>query len=182
MEILSTKEQLKEINFRNYFIYQVEPGFKELHYGFSVIRDNYVEFIDTNKEDCPSILDLNYDDINRIYIEDILLDIHMKNGIVYHLKQLRLDLNEILLDFKSNELVIYNKNGINIIQDYRIIPQDNILSIVGNELDENKDNITPVKFNINYDDIIGINEEYTYDNYRQVNVKTKNDNILICCE
>ena len=179
--MLNIKKQLKGINFRNYFIYQVEPKFKELHYGFSVIRNNYIEFIDTNEEKCNTVLNLNYDDIEKIYIEDILLDIYMKNGLVYHFKEIRLNLDEILLDFKSYELIIYNKNGANIIQDYRIL-LDDILSIIGNKLDENKDNIIPVKFEINYNDIVGINEEYTYDKYRQVDIKTKNDNILICCE
>ena len=179
--MLNIKNQLKGINFRNYFIYQVEPKFKELHYGFSVIRNSYIEFIDTNEEECLYVLKLNYGDISRIYIENILLDIYMKNGIVYHFKEIRLNLDEILLDFKSYELIIYNKNGANIIQDYRIL-LDDILSIIGNKLDENKDNIIPVKFEINYNDIVGINEEYTYDKYRQVDIKTKNDNILICCE
>lgn len=178
--MLNIKNQLKGINFRNYFIYQVEPKFKELHYGFSVIRSNCIEFIDTTKEECPNVLRLNYDDINRIYIENILLDIYMKNGIVYHFKEIRLDLNEILLDFKGDELVIYNQNGINVIQNYKIVLEDNILNIVSNEVDEYEDIINLVKFNINYNDIEGINEEYHYDNYRQVDVKTKNDNILIC--
>jgi len=178
--MLNIKKQLKGINFRNYFIYQVEPKFKELHYGFSVIRNNYIEFIDTNEEKCNTVLNLNYDDIEKIYIEDILLDIYMKNGLVYHFKEIRLNLDEILLDFKSYEFIIYNKNGINIIQDYRIIPQNNILSIVGNEIDEYEDVVNPVKYDINYNDIVGINEEYSYDKYRQVSVKSKSDNIMIC--
>ena len=178
--MLSIKEQLKEINFKNYFIYQVEPKFKELNYGFSVIRNNYIEFINTIEENCPQVLKLNYEDIDRIYIENILTDIYMKDGLVYHFKEIRLDLNEILLDFKGNELIIYNQNGINVIQDYKVVLEEDILSIVGNELD--KYEVIPVKFNINYDDIVGINEKYTYDKYRQVNIKTKNENIMICCE
>jgi hypothetical protein len=182
MEILSIKEQLKKVNFRNYFIYQVEPEFKELLYGFSIIRNSHIEFIDINKEECNTVLKLHYSDIDKIYIKNILLDIYMKNGVIYHFKEIRLDLNEILLDFKGSELVIYNQNGVNVVQDYKVILEDNILSIVGNELDEYKDSISSVKYNINYNDIVGINEEYTYDKYRQVDVRTKNDNILICCD
>lgn len=175
---LSIKEKLKKVNFKNYFIYQIEPKFEQLNYGFSVLRNDYIEFIDTTEENCPIILKLNCSDIDRIYIEEILMDIYMKDGQVYHFKELRLDLNKILNDFKGDEITICNKNGVNIIQNYKVILEDNMLSIVGNKVNETE-NITPIKFNINYNDIVGINEEYTYDKCRQVNIKTKNDNILI---
>lgn len=171
----SITEQLKKINFRNYFIYQVEPQFEELHYGFSVIRDNHIEFIDTNEENCPTILKLNYKDINKIYMEEILMDIYMKDGQVYHFKEIRLDLNDILNDFKGDEITICNNKKINTLKNYDIVLENDTLSIIGSEIDK----FNPVKFNINYNDIIGINEEYTYDKCRQVDVKTKNNDILI---
>lgn len=176
--MLNIKEQLKGINFRNYFIYQVEPKFKNLEYGFSVLRNDYIEFIDTTEENFSIILKLNCSDIDRIYMENILIDIYMKNGFIYHLKQLRLDLQEILNDFKSKEITIFNNKEINVIQNYKILLEGDILSIIGNEVNEDN-KINPINFNINYNDIVGINEEYFYDKCGQVNVKTKNDNILI---
>jgi len=182
MEILSIKNQLKKVNFKNYFIYQVEPEFKELHYGFSVIRSNYIEFLDTNKKECPNILKLNYSDINKIYMEDVLLDIYMTDKNVYHFKEIRLDLQKILNDFKGKELTICNNRQINVIQNYKIILENDVLSIIGNKIDE-KNNINPFKFNINYNNLTDINEEYSYNGFKRVDIKTKdNDDILIYCE
>lgn len=177
--MLNIKEQLKGVNFRNYFIYQIEPKFKELHYGFSVIRNNYIEFINTTEENYPVILKLNYNDISKIYIEDILIDIYMKNGVVYHLKQLRLDLLEILNSFNGKELTICSNREINILQNHEIILENDILSIIGNETDENN----PFRFNIDYNNLTGINEEYSYNDCKRVDIRTKNNNdILIYCE
>lgn len=181
MGTLNIKEKLRKINFRNYLIYQVEPKFKELDYGFSVIRDGYVEFIDTTEEECPTILKLNYSDISRIYIEDILMDIYMGNGIVYHLKQLRLDLLKILNDFKGNELTICNNKEINTLKNYEIALKNNVLSIIGNKIDT--DDKIKFRFDIDYNNLTGINEEYLYNGCKRVDIRVKNNNdILIYCE
>jgi hypothetical protein len=146
------------------------------------LRNNILEFIDTTEEECPTILKLDYSDIDRIYIENILTDIYMKNGLVYHLKELKLDLEEILNDFKGNELTICNNKEINTLKNYEIALKNNILSIIGSKFNED-DKINPFKFNIDYNNLIGINEEYSYNGCKRVDIKTKDDNdILIYCE
>lgn len=176
------KEQLKKINFRNYIINQIVPGFNELHYGFSVLRKDYIEFINTTEEKCTTILKLDYSSIKEVYIDSIIIQITLNDGTVYYMKELRTDLKEILGDFKSESINIMDKQDLYILINYEIIEdiRGNII-MIGNLVNEN--NIVQeneFKYNINLDDIQNMDENYDADDdYRDIIIKTRDNDILI---
>jgi hypothetical protein len=175
----SKKNQLKEINFKNFSIYQLEPKCKELNYGFSVLRKGYIEFIDTTEEKCITILKLKYEDIKSIYIDSIIVEIIMNNGDLYYMKELRFNLDEILNDFKNEHIVISDNKGLYIMKKCKIERdyENDSIDIIGKSLNEELNEFT---YKINCNNIEKIRENYCgKDDYRDVEIKTSDDYIMI---
>jgi hypothetical protein len=182
MEKTSVKEELKGLNYKAYSIHMIEPKFKDLTEGSLVCKGYGIEFIYLNEDKIVTILKLNYNDIADIEIDSILVNIFMSNGKVYHLNQLRQNLDEILADFNSEYINIEDEQAIHILKDYKTVKNDNILNVTGVEMDENNME-KPIKYEINLDDVDNIIEDYwgQEDGFREVFITVNSKNMAIWC-
>lgn len=175
MYIETVKSVLKEINFKNYFIHQIEPSFQDFSYGFSIIKEDYIDFIKLDKDGYVRVIGLYYDNIDDIKIDNIFVDITMKTGVTFHLKQIRPDLIQIFKDFKKDFLFILSNDKCLIFDEYKIMDKGKFIRIIG------INNGIFDKIEIHNEDILYIEEEYEGKGYgeREVYIKTKYDEIII---
>ncbi|WP_338433392.1 hypothetical protein [Clostridium tyrobutyricum] len=181
-KLTNVKEKLKELNYRVYSIHMIEPKFKELTEGSLVCKEHGIEFIYLNEDKIITVLKLKYDDIANIEIDNILVNIFMNNGKVYHLNQLRQNLEEVLLDFKGEYLTIEDEQAIHILKNYKIVKNDDILNITGVEMDANNMSRS-IQYKVNLDDVDNIIEDYwgKEDRFREVFLTVNGKNMAIWC-
>jgi hypothetical protein len=173
-KIIEVKEKLQELDYKAYSIHQLEPKFQDFFGGTLVCRKDNIKFMYLDENKIATLLELNYADIANVHIDNILVDIKMKNGIVYHLHQLRQDLFEILKDFKGQYLSIENKQAIHVLQCYEVVKKNNILNITGAEMDEY--NVSkPFRYAIDLNTIDNICEDYLgEEEFREVFINLEN--------
>ena len=181
-KLTNVKEKLKELNYRVYSVHIIEPKFEDLTEGSLVCNEHGIEFIYLNKDKIITVLKLKYDDITDIEIDNILVNIFMNNGKVYHLNQMRQNLDEILADFNSEYINIEDERTIHILKDYKIVKNDDILNITGVEMDGNN-MAKPIQYKINLDDVNNIVEDYwgKEDGFREVFINVNGKNLAIWC-
>lgn len=174
-KLTNVKEKLKGLNYKVYSLHMIEPKFEDLTEGSLVCKEHTAEFIYLDENKMVTVLKLNYDDIANVHIDNILVNIKMKNGEVYHLHQLRQNLDEILKDFKGQYLSIEDERIIHILQNYKIKQNGCVLNITGVEIDEY--NVSkPFKDTIDLNSIYNIHEDYwgSADGFREVFINLKN--------
>lgn len=179
---ISIKEKLQELDYKAYSIHQLEPKFQDFFGGTLVCRKDNIKFMYLDENKIVTLLELKYADIANVHIDNILVDIEMKNGVVYHLHQLRQDLFEILKDFKGQYLSIENKQAIHVLQDYKIKQNGCVLNIMGAEIDEyNASKL--FRYAIDLNTIDNICEDYLgEEEFREVFFKIKDKDVAIWCE
>lgn len=175
MYIETVKSVLKEINFKNYFIHQIEPSFQDFSYGFSIIKEDYIDFIKLDKDGYVRVIGLYYNKIDNVKIDNIFVDIIMQNGVVFHLKQIRPNLIEILKDFSRDFLLIDSNKKSLVFDEYKVMDKGKFIRIIGI-----KDDIFD-KIEIHNADILYIEERYEGKIYgeRVIYLTTKYDEIII---
>ncbi|MBV4418283.1 hypothetical protein KM800_02905 [Clostridium tyrobutyricum] len=181
-KLTNVKEKLKGLNYKVYSLHMIEPKFEDLTEGSLVCKEHGIEFIYLNKDKIITVLKLKYDDITNIEIDNILVNIFMSGGKVYHLNQLRQNLDEILADFNNEYLTIEDEQAIHILKDYRILKNNNILKITGVEMDENNMSKS-IQYKVNLDDVNNIMEDYwgQEDGFREVFITANGKNMAIWC-
>lgn len=179
-KLIDVEEKLQELNYKVYSIHMLEPKFQDITAGSLVCKEHTVEFIYLDTDKIVTVLKLNYGDITNVHTDNILVDIKMKNGVVYHLHQLRQNLDEILKDFKGQYLAIEDERIIHILQNYKIKQNGCVLGITGVEVDE-YNMYKPFKYTIDLNNIYNIHEDYwgKADGFREVFINLKNRKELV---
>lgn len=154
---INVKEQIKSLEEKenNFLLDDLEVSIKAGEDSFAILDlDSFGQTYQT----------INYTDVKRIEIDSILVGIELNDGTTYLLKEIRNDLVEILADFNEDCCITkykvieedgeikYKTEHYFIIEDFEVINnEENNTVKISNEFSS---------YNIDYDDIISIEEDY----------------------